>query len=167
MVIMDGAARPVRVTTSVEIAAPARVVWARLCDADMPATAPCEFRLGRLGPPRPVRCELPAGHGGVGATRRCVTTRGVVAQRVTEWVEEERLAFELVAEDAGLGAHVAAMRDAFLLAPTAAGGTRLTRCTELVPHGPCRRLRGMVLAVAIRRVHRFTMRGFRLAAEAA
>ena len=159
------AARPVRVTSAIQIAAPVPAVWATLCDADMPATAPCEFRLGRLGPPRPVRCELPDGAGGVGATRRCVSDRGTVTQRVTEWAEGERLAFELVAEDAGLGAHVAAMRDVFELAG-AGGGTRLTRRTELVPRGPCPRLRGLALAVAVRRVHRFTMRGFQRIAEA-
>lgn len=161
------AMHPVSVTSSVEIAALPGAVWARLCDADMPATAPCEFRLGPLGPPRPVRCELPEGPGGVGATRRCVTTRGTVAQRVTEWVEAERLAFEMVSEDSGLGAHVAAMRDVFLLAPDASGRTRLTRRTELVANGPCPRLRGLALAVAVRRVHRYTLRGFKAAAEAA
>lgn len=158
--------RPVCVTSAIEIAAPRSAVWARLCDAEMPATVPCEFRLGPFGPPRPLRCELPEGVGGVGATRRCVSERGTVLQRVTEWRAGERLAFELIAEDAGLGAHVAAMRDVFELAPGAAGGTRLTRRTELLPRGPCPRLRGLALAVALRRVHRFTMRGFRHVAEA-
>ena len=140
-------ASPVCVTSAIEIAAPRSAVWARLCDAEMPATAPCEFRLGPFGPPRPLRCELPEGVGGVGATRRCVSERGTVLQRVTEWRTDERLAFEL--------------------APGAAGGTRLTRRTELVPRGPCPRLRGLALAVALRRVHRFTMRGFRHVVEAA
>ena len=159
------AIHPVRVTSAIQIAAPTLAVWAKLCDAEMPATAPCEFHLGRVGPPRPVRCELPDGPGAVGATRRCVSDRGTVTQRVTEWAEGERLAFELVAEDAGLGAHVAAMRDVFELEPAAGGGTRLTRRTEVVPCGPCPRLRGLALAVAVRRVHRFTMRGFQRAVE--
>ena len=159
-------ARPVHVMSEIQIAASPSTVWAPLCDADMPATAPCEFGLGRFGPPRPLRCELPDGTGGVGATRRCVSDRGAVLQRITEWREGERLAFELVAEDAGLGAHVSAMRDAFELAPGIHGGTRLIRRTELVPRGPCPRLRGLALTVAVRRVHRFTMRGFQVVAEA-
>ena len=86
--------RPVCVTSEIRIAAPVHAVWATLCDAEMPATAPCEFRLGPFGPPRPVRCELPDGPGGVGATRRCVSDRGTVTQRVTEWAAGERLALQ-------------------------------------------------------------------------
>ena len=157
--------RPVCVTSEIRIAAPVHAVWAALCDVEMPATAPCEFRLGRFGPPRPVRCELPNGPGGVGATRRCMSDRGTITQRVTEWAAGERLAFELMTEDAGLGVHVAAMRDVFELT-VAGGGTRLTRRTELVPRGPCPRLRGLALGFAVRRVHRFTMRGFQQVAEA-
>ncbi|HET9012722.1 MAG TPA: SRPBCC family protein [Gemmatimonadaceae bacterium] len=157
----------IAIETSVEIAAPPAVVWARLCDADMPATAPCEFRLGALGPPQPLRCELPTGVGGIGQERRCVTTRGIVTQRITAWVEAEHLAFELVAEAAGLGAHVQAMKDDFWLTPLGPARTRLTRRTALVPRRPCPRLRGLALRVAVRRVHRFTMRGFAAAAVAA
>ena len=154
----------IAVETTVEIAAPPAAVWARLCDAQMPATAPCEFRLGRLGPPQPIRCELPSGVGGVGQERRCVTTSGVVTQRITAWADREHLAFEVVAEDAGLGVHVRAMRDDFWVAPLASGRTRLTRRTALEPRGPCPRLRSIALRFAIQRVHRFTMRGFAAAA---
>lgn len=156
----------VAIETTVDIAAPPAAVWARLCDADMPATAPCEFRLGRLGPPRPVRCELVGPIGGVGEERRCITSRGVVTQRITTWRVAEHLAFELVRESAGLGAHVRTMRDDFWLAPLAPGWTRLTRRTALDPRGPCARLRGIALAIAVRRVHRFTMDGFARAAAA-
>lgn len=158
-------AKRMSVTTTIEIEAAAAAVWVRLCDADMPATAPCEFSLGRFGPPRPLRCELPEGVGGVGAARRCVTDRGVVEQRVTDWVVNTRLAFEVVAENSGLGPHVIAMRDVFDLRPIV-GGVQLTRRTELVPRGPCPRLRGVALKLAVRRVHRYTMQGFKAAAEA-
>ena len=161
-----GTAKRVSVTTTVEIEAAAAAVWVRLCDAEMPVTAPCEFRLGRFGPPRPLRCELPDGVGGVGAARRCVTDRGVVEQRVTDWVVNTRLAFEVVAENSGLGPHVIAMRDVFDLRPIVGGGVQLTRRTELVPRGPCPRLRGAALGLAVRRVHRYTMQGFKAAAEA-
>ena len=157
----------VTVETSIEIPALASAVWARLCDADMPATVPCEFRLGRLGPPQPMRCELPSGVGGVGQERRCITARGVVTQRITSWTEAEHLAFEVITEEAGLGAHVQAMRDDFWLVPLGTGRTRLTRRTALEPRGPCRRLRGLALGVAVRRIHRYTMRGFAAAAVAA
>ena len=156
----------VRITSSIGISAPAAAIWSRLCDAEMPTTAPCEFSFAPLGPPRPLRCELPEGRGGVGATRRCVTAQGTVAQRITEWVEGERLAFELIEENAGLGRHVEHMSDRFLLAASGAGGTRLVRETQIVPRGPCPRLRGLALSFAVRRVHRFTLRGFKSAAEA-
>ena len=157
----------VRVSSSVQIAATPQDVWAVLCDARMPLTAPCEFRWGPLSPPTPVRCELPDGHGGVGTRRRCVTDRGTVEQQIVEWAVGERLAFELVAEDTGLSRHVRSMRDVFALEPAAAAGiTLLTRSTELEAAGPCPRLRGLALSVAVRRVHRFTLRGFKAVAEA-
>ena len=154
----------ISIETSVEVEASAAAVWARLCDAQMPAIAPCEFRLGHFGPPQPLRCELPSGVGGVGRERRCVTTSGVVTQRITEWAEHEHLAFEVVSEDAGLGVHVRAMRDDFWVTALAPTRTRLTRRTALEPQGPCPRLRGVALRFAIQRVHRFTMRGFAAAA---
>lgn len=154
----------IAIETTIEIEAPPPAVWARLCDARMPATAPCEFRLGPFGPPQPMRCELPTGAGGVGQERRCVTARGVVTQRITAWAELEHLAFEMVAEDAGLGRHVSAVRDDFWVTPLTGGGTKLTRRTSLEPRGPCPRLRGVALRLAIQRVHRFTMRGFAAAA---
>lgn len=132
----------------------------------MPTTTPCEFRLGFLSPPRPLSCELADRAGGVGATRRCTSDRGTVTQRITEWRVDERLAFEVESETAGLGAHVLAMRDTFDLVPLSAASTRLTRRTDLVPAGPCPRLLGFALALALRRVHRFTLRGFKTLAEA-
>lgn len=86
-------------------------------------------------------------------------------QRITDWSVDERLAFELVSEDAGLGAHVREMHDVFELTALPDGATRLTRTTELVPAGPCPQLRGLALSFALRRVHRFTMRGFKSVAE--
>lgn len=154
----------IAIETMVEIDASPAAVWARLCDAQMPTTAPCEFRLGPFGPPQPMRCELPTGVGGVGQERRCVTARGAVTQRITAWTECEHLAFEMVAEDAGLGVHVRAVRDDFWVSPLATGRTKLTRRTSLEPRGPCPRLRGVALRFAIQRVHRFTMRGFAAAA---
>ena len=157
----------VRVSSSVQIDAPPDAVWAVLCDARMPLTAPCEFRWGALSPPTPVHCELPDGRGGIGTRRRCVTDRGSVEQQITEWMVGERLAFELVSEDTGLSRHVQSMRDVFTLAPaTSANRTVLTRSTELEAAGPCPRLRGVALSVAVRRVHHFTLRGFKTVAEA-
>jgi hypothetical protein len=89
-----------------------------------------------------------------------------VTQRITEWRVDERLAFEVESEDAGIGEHVLAMRDTFDLVPLSPARTRLTRRTDLVPAGPCPRLRGFALALAVRRVHRFTLRGFKILAEA-
>src|SRR3712207_9441807 len=96
----------VRVTSSIRVDAPPEAVWAVLCDARMPATAPCEFRFGALGPPRPLRCELPDSRGGVGARRRCRTDQGGVEPRVVEWSVGERLACEGGAHDAWLSRHL-------------------------------------------------------------
>lgn len=157
----------ITVETSIEIAAPVTVVWARLCDADMPATAPCEFWLLRpFGMPQPLRCELPTGAGGVGQTRRCITSHGSITQRIIAWKEAEHLAFELIADTAGVTAEVHTLRDDFWLQPVAPLRTRLTRRTILEPRGPCPRLRGLGLRFAVRRIHRFTMHGFAVAAAA-
>ena len=158
----------VRVSSSIQISAAPEKVWAVLCDARMPLGTPCDFSLGPFGPPKPVHCELPDGEGGIGARRRCVTDRGVVEQRIVEWSVGRRLAFDLVSDDVGLARHVQWMRDVFELTPSdeSAGTTVLMRATELGPAGPCPRLRGLALSLAIRRVHRFTLRGFKTAVEA-
>jgi hypothetical protein len=153
------------VSTGIQIAADPMIVWERLCDSEMPATAPCEFMLGRpFGMPQPIRCELPDGPGGVGASRRCVSDRGVINQRITEWMPGARLAFELESDGANLNRHVVSMRDVFELG-AAQCGTRLVRHTTFHPAGPCPRLRGLALRVALRRVHRFTLNGFKVATE--
>jgi hypothetical protein len=158
----------VRVASSIEVKALPEAVWAVLCSAQMPVTAPCEFRFGSFSPPTPLRCELPEGRGGIGSRRRCVTDRGIVEQRIVEWTEGERLAFELVADTAGLNTHVRSMRDVFVLKQALGpdGPTTLTRFTDFEPQGPCEQLRGFALSLAVRRVHRFTLRGFKAAVEA-
>jgi hypothetical protein len=71
-------------------------------------------------------------------------------------------------EEAGLSRHVRKMRDVFRLerSTASAGRTILTRSTDLDAAGPCPWLRGVALSVAIRRIHRFTLRGFKTIAEA-
>jgi hypothetical protein len=152
----------VSVVTSVDISADPAAIWRILCDAKLPLTAPCWFR---LGVPTPERCTLVSEAGGVGAGRRCTTDRGTIRQRITEWQENERLSFEWVEDTVGLGKHLNAMRDTFTLEILEPKLTRLSRRTEYEPKEALGCLRRAALRFTVKRIHRFVMRNFKAISE--
>lgn len=115
--------------------------------------------LFKLGVPQPIQCRLPGGEGGVGKERECVSDQGVVHQRILEWVPPRRLSFELESSDIPFASHVEEMVDVFDLA-TDASGVEVTRQTSFSPKGPFRLLRGWLMALGIKQVHRYVFRNW-------
>ncbi len=145
----------VEVASAVEIGAPPGRVWPFLTAARMDLPAPL---LLRLGLPAPVACRP----GPQPGTRECVSDRGVVGQRITEWVPPARLSFERVSDTAGLGRWVLSMRDTFTLEALPGGRTRLRRRTVLRPR--CA-LQAPLLRWALAAIHAYVHRNFKHLAE--
>ena len=152
----------ITIITSVDIAAESGTIWRVLCDARLPLTAPCWFR---LGVPTPEKCAIVSESGGVGAGRHCTTNRGTINQRIIEWEESRRLAFEWVDDTVGLGSYLNHMRDTFTLEPLEPGRTRLVRRTEYEPKNTVGWLRRTILRLTVKRIHRFVMRNFKAICE--
>jgi hypothetical protein len=145
-----------RVTTSVLLEAAPHAVFPLLYGSRLEGRAPL---LLRLGAPVPRACRLVEGRG-EGARRQCVTSKGVIDQRVTEWREGEVLAFEMEREDAGLGGWVKSMRDRFTL-EARGSGTLLTRTSEVEVAGRFATLKAAALAVMVKRIHLYVFEMWR------
>ncbi|WP_018630244.1 hypothetical protein [Niabella aurantiaca] len=72
-------------------ATPAQL-WPLLFHSRMDDRKPCYFLFGL---PKPVECRLAGNGEGVGATRECISDKGVIRQTILEWVPEQKLRFEL------------------------------------------------------------------------
>lgn len=87
--------RFVTTTTSMEIAAPATVVWPLVVSVD--TIRPAERRSAlftRIGFPQPIAATL--SHPGIGGVRRASFERGIVfSEAVTEWIPEKRISFTI------------------------------------------------------------------------
>jgi Polyketide cyclase / dehydrase and lipid transport len=150
------------VTTAAEIDAPRERIFRLLHDAQLPLAPPAW--VGLVGAPAPRACRL-VSEPGVGAHRQCVTAKGPIDQRVTEWAPGRVLAFEMVAESAGLRFWVARMADRFDLEPLPSGKVRLTRTSDIETRGWFGALKALLLRPVVRRIHRYVFRNFAVMAD--
>jgi len=89
--VMSPAVPTYEVVTSVDVAAPATIVWQKVVQfKEIEAPLPWYFRTGIA---YPVRAAI-AGHG-VGAIRRCEFSTGAFVEPITVWDEPRRLAFDV------------------------------------------------------------------------
>ncbi|MEO9321228.1 MAG: SRPBCC family protein [Nitrososphaera sp.] len=151
----------VQVTSSIAIRAPPEIVWKYLCDAHMP-TAPWCFQ---FGVPTPKTCRIVGETTGVGAHRQCQTNQGFVDQRITEWLPPRRLTFVATSDTIGLYRHIREMHDTFTLEQTS-DSTTLTRQTNFETIGALSFIKAIIFKTTVKRIHRFTMKGFKALAEA-
>jgi len=151
----------VQVTSSIAVNTAPENVWKFLCDAHMP-TAPWCFQ---FGVPTPQTCRIVGEATGVGAHRQCQTNQGVVDQRITEWQPPKRLTFVATSDTIGLYRHIKEMRDTFTLEQWESS-TRLTRHTSFETTGAFASVKSIIFKMTVRRIHKFTMKGFKALAEA-
>jgi Polyketide cyclase / dehydrase and lipid transport len=158
----DRPAREVAVRTRWVFDAPPRDVWPLLCASKMGES---NFPLVKLGVPKPLECRLPGGQGGAGSERECVSDQGVVHQRIIEWIPTERLSFRMERTDLAFRDSVVDLVDTFDLVPTVAG-VAVTRITRARVTGRFKVLRGLMLRVGVKQVHRFVFANWQRLAEA-
>jgi len=143
------------VTTSCLIDRPPEAVWPLLTHSEM--THPGVFCLGL---PKPVRCELPDGSGGVGSERRCVSDRGIVIQRILEWAPPACLRFEMISTDHTWSRFVESLVEAFTLEPVGSG-TKVTRRTTVTGKPGLRFLKEAAIAIGLKRVHLYVFKNWK------
>jgi hypothetical protein len=153
----------VNVESRIDVVASADRVWELLCNAKLPLTAPCCFK---IGVPTPRNCTLVSETGGVGAHRQCRTGNGVINQRITEWVPPYKLSFMVESDTLGLEKHIRSMNDTFTI-ESISGGIRLSRRTAFETHGFLSIPKSCVMKQSVRHIHRYVMRNFKVLAEAA
>ena len=151
-----------RVRTCCTIDAPPQVVWPLLCDSAMESPTPLLFWLGI---PRPRRCRLPSGVGGVGQPRQCVSDKGSIQQRILQWEECRRLRFEMEHTDLFFRGHVRAVMDTFDIEEPAPGTTRLTRTTELALAGRFQNIKAAAVWFGLKLVQRYVFKNWAMLAR--
>lgn len=164
------------VSTTLEIAAPPEVVWARVVAfSEIPEPEEWLFRLGIA---YPIRAEI---HGeGMGAIRRCEFSTGAFVEPIEVWDEPHRLKFGVVSNPAPmeewtlysrvepphLDGYLVSRGGQFLLEPLPGGGTRLQGTTWYHHHmWPAMYWRLWSDAI-IHRIHLRVLRHIRSLAEA-
>lgn len=148
-----------KIRTSTTIKASRERLWPLLTNSEM--NAPGSFC---LGVPRPVECRLPDGEGAVGASRHCVSDRGVVNQEITCWLPPDQLQFKMIDTDHDWSPCVESITEQFDLEDVN-NGTRITRTTTLRAKGYFRLLKEFGFYFGLKRVHYFVFKNWRRSAE--
>lgn len=148
-----------KIRTSTTIKASRERLWPLLTNSEM--NAPGSFC---LGVPRPVECRLPDGEGAVGASRQCVSDRGVVNQEITCWLPPDQLQFKMIDTDHDWSPCVESITEQFDLEDVN-NGTRITRTTTLRAKGYFRLLKEFGFYFGLKRVHYFVFKSWRRSAE--
>ena len=141
------------------INAPSEQLWPLLTTSRM--DVPGWFCLGLA---RPVSCELPQSSGGVGSERRCISDRGTVIQKITNWQPPERLQFRMISTDHTWGPCVESLEEDFRL-EQCNHGTRITRTTSIKASGWFPRIKEIGFYFGLKRVHRYVFENWRVKAE--
>jgi len=150
----------VRVRTECPFPATVEKLWPLLCDSRVDRRSAL---LSFLHVPQPIRCRLPGGAGGVGEERECESDQGLVHQRILEWVPRSRLSFRMERATLPQRGWIEGMSDEFDLVPQGAGSL-VTRTTQVRVRGRFRIIKGFLLILGLRQVHRIVFRSWRSSA---
>ena len=148
-----------KIRTSTSIKASMGDVWPLLTKSRMDVPG-----LFCLGLPQPKSCELANEVGGVGLERRCISDRGVVIQRITEWSPPTKLTFEMVRTDHTWSSDVESLQEEFTLVD-AGDKTKVTRHTTIKATGFLRLIKEAGFYLGLKRVHLYVFKNWRATAE--
>ncbi|MBO9593093.1 MAG: SRPBCC family protein [Niabella sp.] len=138
-------------------ATPAQL-WPLLFQSKMDERKPCYFLFGL---PKPVECRLTDGIGGVGATRECVSDKGLIRQTILEWMPEKKLRFEMRETSIYFGPCVDAIVETFVLTPAGTTETTITRTTEFTLKPGARLWVSIPMWVGLKSIHRYVFRNWK------
>ena len=117
------------------------------------------------GLPKPVECRLPDHEGGVGSTRECISDKGTIQQRITEWEPGYKLSFQLEKTDLYFGPCVESIVEQFELAETDQGGCQVTRTTTFKTRGPFAPIVSVPVFIGLKSIHRYVFRNWKRLSE--
>lgn len=146
-----------RVITKTIIPKPPEELWPLLCSYKMDPKIPCLFRLGI---PKPVECRLPDGTGGVGQHRQCISDRGIINQRITQWDEPRILRFEMEDTNLYFRPCVNSITEEFSLNRFGDRQTEITRTTTLETTGFAASLKKLIMCIGMKFIHRYVFKNW-------
>ena len=136
----------------------AAALWPLLFNSKMDDRQPCYLLCGL---PKPLECRLPDNQGGVGSTRECVSDKGTIQQRITEWIPGHKLSFELVKTDLYFGPCVESIKEQFEITDNNQGGCRIIRTTTFNAKGPLAFLVSIPMYIGLKAIHRYVFRNWK------
>lgn len=123
---------------------------------------PCYFLCGL---PKPVECRLKHGEGGVGATRECVSDKGIITQEILEWQPNKRLRFQLKETNLYFGPCVQSIVEDFEIRATAEGGATITRTTDFTMRPGLTFIAALPMSLGLKAIHRYVFKNWKRLAE--
>lgn len=133
-------------------------LWPLLFNSKMDDKQPCYLLCGL---PKPVECRLPDRQGGVGSTRECVSDKGTITQRITEWEPGHKLSFKLEKTDLYFGPCVESIIEQFELSDNSHGGCQITRTTSFKAKGTFAPFVSIPMLIGLKAIHRYVFRNWR------
>jgi hypothetical protein len=133
-------------------------LWPLLFNSKMDDNQPCILLCGL---PKPVECRLPDNQGGVGSKRECVSDRGTIQQRITEWEPGQKLSFELERTDLYFGPCVKSIEEQFELRNDKQGGCKITRTTTFKAKGLLAPFISLPMFIGLKAIHRYVFGNWR------
>lgn len=132
-------------------------LWPLLFNSRMDEKQPCYLLCGL---PKPIECRLPDNTGGVGSTRECVSDKGIIQQRITEWNPGRKLSFELEKTDLYFGSCVKSIVEEFELTDHTRGGCQITRTTTFQVKGSLAPILSIPMFIGLKAIHRYVFRNW-------
>ncbi len=145
-----------QIKTSRKFNATPEKLWPLLFNSKMDEEQPCYFLCGL---PKPVECRL-KDDGGVGATRECVSDKGVIVQNILEWVPQSKLRFELTQTNIYFGPCVKSIVEGFEIQKVSDKQSIITRQTDFVIKSPFRLFLAIPMAIGLKSIHRYVFKNW-------
>jgi Polyketide cyclase / dehydrase and lipid transport len=153
--------RRISVSSTVIINARPEDVWPLLCNFKLPKNP--KWYLKSL--PFPQECKI-IGKNGIGAHRKCKTTKCHINQKITEWTPPNRLAFVVVSDNGGILKRVKRLEYILVLEWTGQSTSMTCRTNLDVNMNP---ILGYVkipfLSFIMKKLQKFTIDGIKVLAE--
>ena len=153
-----------KVITSRYFSASSQQLWPLLFHSKMDEKQPCFFLCGL---PKPLECRLVDDEGKVGATRECISDKGVIRQRIQEWEPNRKLKFELKETSLYFGPLVKSIVETFEIQKMEEGGSNLHRTTEFVVRKGFQPVLTLPMMIGLKAIHRYVFRNWRRLATSA
>lgn len=139
------------------------ILWPLLFNSKMDERQPCYLLCGL---PKPLECRLANNEGGVGETRECVSDKGIIQQRIKEWIPNEKLSFELEQTNIYFGPCVESIIEQFDIKPITNSQSQIVRTTRFKVKDGLRPLVTIPMFIGLKAIHRYVFRNWKRIADA-